>query len=153
MEFPLTHDITREVKEFEILSDMSLIDLVDFDMSSALKSAGWKDGQWVKTSGTTKTELSPTDSTPVKNSFCVWTGSSKTTDPTTDTFATGKLTLVSSSGWLARTKLFNGTPAIGTLLVAKSGILYASTSTAESLAAVGVVTGPIVDGYLPFRAI
>jgi len=160
MDFPLSRDITRIEKNFLFQSDSSFIDTQDIPMDSALKAAGWVDGQWVKTSGTTSKTLSLTDGTPVKNSFCVYTGSETLTDPTTDTKATGMLTVITSKGWIAKTKKFTGTPAIGALLVADTGNLREMVApvalhdfSAELPFVVAMVVGPIVDGYLEFQAL
>ena len=153
MDFPLSQDITRIDKDFVVVTDHALLDHRDMVIGSALKSAGWKDGQWVKTAGSTATELAPTDATAVKNSFCVFTGSDKVSDPTTDTYATNQLTVIVGGGWVAKTKLFDATPGLGDLLVAISGKLATASTTAEKFAAVAVVVGPIVDGYLEIKAL
>jgi len=153
MDFPLSTDITKQNKGFIVDSDHAFLDTQDMDIGSALKAAGWKDGAWVKTAGTTSKELAPTDTSAVKNSFCVYTGSEKVSDPTSDTAATGKLTVITSGGWIGRTKEFTATPALGALLVAKSGKLVAAASDAEKMIAVAVVVGPIVDGFLEFKAL
>lgn len=154
MDFPLSSDITKTTRNFEVLSDHQLLETEDIPMSSALQAAdSWKDGMWVKTSGATVRELAATDTTAVKNSYCVYTGSEATSDHTYDTYATGKLTVIKSSGWFGRTKEYTATPSAGDLLVVKSGKLVTAADAAEERKAVAVCDGPIIDGYLYFRAL
>jgi len=154
MDFPLSKDITKVVRNFEVLSDHQQLETEDLPMSAALKSAdNWKDGMWVKTGGSTVRELVATDGTAVRNSYCIYTGSESASDHTYDTYATGKLTVIKSSGWFGRSKSFSGTPVSGDLLVVKSGVLVAATTDAEKLVAVAVCDGPIIDGYVYFRAL
>lgn len=153
MDYPLSQDITKVSKNFMVVSDHSLLDTKDVAISSALKSAGWKDGQWVRIAGSSSQELVATDATAKRNSFCVFTGSETLSDPTTDTAATGLLTVILSAGYRAKTKEFTGTPVEGDLLVAKSGKLVKAADAAEERVAVAVALGPVVDGYLEFRAL
>lgn len=153
MDFPLSSDITKTAKNFLVISDHSLLDTQDMALGAALKAAGWKDGQWVKTSGVSAKELADTDGTAVRNSFCVYTGSETLSDPTTDTAATDLLTLIVSAGWIGKTKEFTGTPVAGDLLCAKSGKLIKAANAGEERVAVAVAIGPVIDGYIEFRAL
>ena len=153
MDYPLSSDITKVEKNFHVISDQSLLDTQDMPLSTALKAAGWKDGQWVKSSGSSLKELVATDATAKRDSFCIFTGSETLSDPTSDTYATNKLTVIISAGWIGRTKEFTNTPVAGDLLCAKSGKLVKAANAGEERVAVAVALGPVVDGYLEFRAL
>lgn len=152
MDFPLSQDITKVDKNFQIVSDHSLLDSMDVAMSSALKAAGWKDGQWVRISDSSE-ELVNTDTTAKRDSFCVFTGSETLSDPTSDTYATNSLTVIIAPGYVAMTKEYDGSPVGGNLLVAKSGKLAVAATAAEERVAVAVALGPVTDGFLKFRAL
>ena len=151
MDFPLSQDITKLEPNFRILSDIELIEREDIEFSDALKTAGWIDGQWVKIDGNGK--LVDSDATATRNSFCVWTGSEKSGSPTPDTYATGKLTVLTGAGYIAQTKQFTGTPTVGDLLVAKSGKLVKAADAAEERVAVAVCHKPVASGILIYRAL
>jgi hypothetical protein len=146
--FPLNTDLTKALPNFEVSSDHNFLDTEDIIISSALKTAGWKDGQWVKISGS---ELVATDTSADRNSYCVYTGSETSTEPTPDTLASDKLTVI-VNGFRGKTKEYTGTPPVGTLLVAKSGKLVAAADAGEERRAVAVVFKAIENGYLYFRA-
>ena len=149
--FPLNHDITRDELDFQILSDISLVDMADMPMDTTLVASGFKDGDLVRTD--VYGNLIMTDVTAFKNSFFVWQGGRLASDVPYDTVATGKLTVITSAGWLGKTKAFAGSPAVGALLVAKNGVLDVASTPLEGHRVVAVVYAPIADGYLYFKAL